>query len=210
EYQSAEIQKHVTRTMLANAKQGNWNGQTPPFGYMTVAVPQPKGKDRKKLKHDPATMHIPQFIFETYVNGYEGQKVGITRLAQILNERGERIRGKPFHVSNVHWILNNTAYIGVVMYNQRDSRTRETRSEDEWIPIPIPPLISEDLFYAAKAQMAARNPKMGVAAEKNGTNLLTGVAVCGCGGDGCGGGMTTATGKSGQYRYYACSRRATA
>ncbi|RVU00488.1 recombinase family protein, partial [Novosphingobium umbonatum] len=42
EYQSAEIQKHVTRTMLANAKQGNWNGQTPPFGYMTVAVPQPK------------------------------------------------------------------------------------------------------------------------------------------------------------------------
>ncbi|RVU00243.1 hypothetical protein EOE18_18415, partial [Novosphingobium umbonatum] len=42
------------------------------------------------------------------------------------------------------------------------------------------------------------------------TNLLTGVAVCGCGGDGCGGGMTTATGKSGQYRYYACSRRATA
>ena len=210
EYHSAENSKHVRRTMLANAARGFWNGQTPPIGYRTVAVPQAKGKDRKVLEHDPATMHLPSFIFETYVNGYQGQPVGITRLAQILNERGERIRGRPFHVSNVHATLSNTAYVGVVMYNQRDSRTGERRSEDEWVPIPVPPLIPEDLFYAAQAQMAARDPRMGAAAEKNETNLLTGSVICGCGGDGCGGGMTTATGKGGRYRYYACSRRSTA
>jgi hypothetical protein len=81
------------------------------------------------------------------------------------------------------------------------------RPEEEWVPIPVPPIIEEDLFYAVRAQMAARDPRMGSSAEKTETNLLTGRVVCGCGGDGCGGGMTTATGKSGQYRYYTCHRR---
>jgi site-specific DNA recombinase len=207
EYHSAENSKHVKRTMLANAAKGFWNGQTPPLGYKSVAVPQQKGKDRKKLEIDQDAAHVIQFIFETYVNGDEKGPVGITRLAHILNERGEWIRGKQFHVSNVHAILSNTAYIGVIMYNQRDSRTGEPRPEDEWVPIPVPPLIKEDLFYAARVQMAARDPRMGAAASKNNTNLLTGHVICGCNGDGCGGGMTTATGKSGQYRYYACHRR---
>ncbi|RSU46063.1 hypothetical protein BRX43_16760 [Sphingomonas sp. S-NIH.Pt15_0812] len=55
--------------------------------------------------------------------------------------------------------------------------------------------------------MADRDPRMGEAAAKTNTNLLTSRAVCGCGGDGCGAGMMTSTGKSGQYRYYACSAR---
>ncbi|GLV20995.1 recombinase RecB [Sphingobium sp. TomMM35A] len=210
EYHSAENSKHVKRTMLANAARGFWNGQRPPLGFKTVSVKQSKGKDRQKLEHDPLTMHVPVFIFETYVNGYQGTPVGITRLAQILNERGDQIGGKPFHTSNVHAILCNSAYIGLVMYNQRDSRTGETRPEEEWVPIPVPPLVSEDLFYAARAQMAGRDPRMGAAAVKTGTNLLTGSVICGCDGDGCGGGMTTETGKGGRYRYYACHKRSKA
>ena len=210
EYHSAENSKHVKRTMLANASRGHWNGQTPPIGYRTVTVAQPRGKDRKKLEIDPAAAPVVRFLFTTYVNGHEGKPIGITRLASLLNERGERLRGKPFHVSNVHAILTNTAYIGVVMYNKRDSRTGEARPEEEWVPIPVPPIVDEDMFYAAQAQMAARDPRMGKAAEKTNTNLLTGHVVCGCGGDGCGGGMTTGTGKSGKYSYYVCHRRARA
>ncbi len=54
-----------------------------------------------------------------------------------------------------------------------------------------------------------RDPRMGDAALKTNTNLLTSRAVCGCDGDGdgCGAGMMTSTGKSGAYRYYACSAR---
>lgn len=112
EYHSKENAKHVRRTMIANAKAGNWNGQTPPIGYRVVSVPQPRGKDRKRLEIDPATMHIPQFVFKTYVGDTAEGGVGITKLAQLLNERGERLRGKKFHVSNVHAILSNTAYSG--------------------------------------------------------------------------------------------------
>lgn len=210
EYQSAENAKHVKRTMLANAKAGYWNGQTPPIGYKTVAVPQPKGKDRKKLIIDEETAHIPRFLFETYVNGTKDGPIGIVRLAALMNERGETLRGKRFHVSNVHAILSNTAYIGFAFFNKRCSKTRKLRPKEEWVPLSVPPLIPEDLFYQAQAQMAARDPKMGVDAAKPNTNLLTGKARCGTSpSDGCGKGMTTATGKSGAHRYYACNTRRT-
>ena len=78
------------------------------------------------------------------------------------------------------------------------------------MPIPVPAVVSEDTYYAVQAQLAARDPRMGAAAVKTNTNLLTGHVQCGCDGEGCGGGMTTSTGKSGRYRYYACHRRASA
>ena len=80
----------------------------------------------------------------------------------------------------------------------------------EWVPIPALPIIDEDLFYAAQAQMAARDSRMGKSAEKTNTNLLTGHVLCACDGDGCGGGMTAGTGKGGRYSYYVCHRQAQA
>lgn len=97
--------------------------------------------------------------------------------------------------------------MGYVLFNRRDSRTGESRPETEWVPIPVPPVVSEELFYAVRKQMTDRAPRMGVAAVKTNRNLLTGRATCGCGGDGCAAGMITATVKSGQYRYYACAAR---
>lgn len=207
EYHSAENAKHVRRTMVANAVNGFWNGQTPPIGFRTCTVPQARGKDRKKLEHDPETVDMVRYIFKTYREGTASGPIGVTGLAHHLNERGYRIRGKRFSIGTLHNILTNTAYIGYVIFNRRDSRTGETRPESEWVPIPVPPIINEDTFYAVRQQMADRDPRMGEAAAKTNTNLLTSRAVCGCGGDGCGAGMMTSTGKSGQYRYYACSAR---
>lgn len=209
EYHSAENAKHVKRSMAANAANGYWNGQKPPFGYLSVAVPQPKGKDRKKLVIDLHPAGAVRDIFSLYLHGDKSGPIGVTRLAQLLNARGERLRGKPFHTSNVHLILTNTAYIGYVLYNRRNSRTGKEQPESEWIPIPVPPIVDEDIFYAVQAQLKKRNPKMGELAEKHNSNLLTTIAKCGCDDDGCGGALTTSTGKSGQYRYYACSRRQT-
>ncbi|RMB55830.1 DNA invertase Pin-like site-specific DNA recombinase [Sphingomonas sp. PP-CE-3A-406] len=207
EYHSAENAKHVRRTMVANAVNGFWNGQTPPIGFRTYNVPQTRGKDRKKLEHDPETVDMIRYTFKSYLQGTADGPIGVTGLAHHLNERGYRIRGKRFSVGTLHNILTNTAYIGYVIFNRRDSRTGETRPEIEWVPIPVPPIIDEDTFYAVRQQMADRDPRMGEAAAKTNMNLLTSRAICGCGEDGCGAGMMTSTGKSGQYRYYACSAR---
>lgn len=128
-------------------------------------------------------------------------------MAQLLNEKGERLRGRPFHVSNVQSILDNTAYAGTAYFNKRDSSTGEFRPKDEWVAIPVPAIVSEEVFYSAQSLRASRDPRRGAAAVKTKGNLLTGQVLCCCGGDGCGGGMTTATGKSGQYRYYSCRNR---
>ena len=95
-YHSAENGKHVRRTMLANAANGFWNGQTPPWGFRTYVVPQSRGKDRKKLEHDPETVEDVRYAFHTYLNGTADGPVGITGLALHLNERGYRLRGKRF------------------------------------------------------------------------------------------------------------------
>ncbi|HEU4961503.1 MAG TPA: recombinase family protein [Sphingomonas sp.] len=83
-------------------------------------------------------------------------------------------------------MLTNTAYIGYVIFNRRNSRTGEIRPETEWVPIPVPPIITEEEFHAVRKQLADRDPRMGKAAVKTNTNLLTKIAICGCGGDGCG------------------------
>ncbi len=205
EYHSKENAKHVKRSMLANARQGYWNGQTPPLGYKSVAVPQPKGKDRRKLVVDEETAYLPRFIFQTYLDGTKDGPIGITKLAHLLNERGETIRGRKFHVSNVHAILTNTAYIGIIFFNKRDSKAKAVRPESEWVPVPVPALIDEDLFYQAQSLMTSRDPKMGKNADKTNGNLLTKKVVCGTSkNDGCCGGMTTGTGGSGRHRYYVC------
>ena len=52
EYQSAENAKHVRRSMLANAKQGFWNGSRPPLGYSVVVAERRGDKDKKVLVID--------------------------------------------------------------------------------------------------------------------------------------------------------------
>lgn len=86
----------------------------------------------------------------------------------------------------------------VILFNKRDLKVKVIRPESEWVPVPVPPLIDEDLFYQAQAQMAARDPKMGGKVDKTNTNLLKGKVVRGTNKyDGCRGGMTTTTGGSG-------------
>jgi hypothetical protein len=69
----------------------------------------------------------------------------------------------------------------------------------------VPAIIEEEVFQTVQARMAERNPRRTPARVVSGPTLLIGLARC----TGCGAAMTIRTGKSGQYRYYACSRRAT-
>ena len=71
----------------------------------------------------------------------------------------------------------------------------------------VPAIIDEPTFQSVQARLAQRNPKQTPARVVSGPTMLIGIARCGCAD--CNGALTIRTGKSGQYRYYACSRRAT-
>ena len=210
EYNAREIGKHVRWTMLANAQAGFHNGQTPPLGYIAVEAERRGQKVKKKLAIDNAEAELVKTALRLYIDGdaQNGRRaMGITAVAAAMNDRGLRYRGRPFSVSNTHFVLTNTSYKGVAYYNMRNSKTRELRPESAWVAVPVPRIVSDDDWQTVQNKLRASNPRKTPPRVVSGPTVLVGLARCGADGDGCGGGMTISTGKSGAYKYYACSRR---
>jgi site-specific DNA recombinase len=210
EYQSKENAKHVIRSMKENARQGFWNGATPPLGYKLIEAEKRGAKIKKKPAVDPVEAETVRLIFKLYLLG-DGSSgaLGVKEIVKWLNGRGYRTRrGKSFGVGQVHKLLTNTIYIGRWKFNQASSRTREKKAEDEVVEIPVPAIIEPDTFEQVQRQLHARSPKRQAPRVTTGPILLTGLAVCAT----CRGGMTlrTGTSKGGRvYRYYTCSNCAT-
>ena len=210
EYQSKENAKHVIRSMKENARQGFWNGATPPLGYKLIEAEKRGTKIKKKLEVDPVEAETVRLIFKLYLCG-DGSSgaLGVKEIVKWLNARGYRTRrSKSFGVGRVHKLLTNTIYIGRWKFNQTSSRTRKRKAEDEIVEIPVPHIIETDTFEQVRRQLHARSPKRRPPRVTTGPILLTGLAVCAT----CRGGMMlrTGTSKGGRvYRYYTCSNCAT-
>ena len=210
EYQSKENAKHVIRSMKENARQGFWNGATPPLGYRLVEAEKRGTKVKKKLAIDPVEVETVRLIFELYLHG-DGKSgaLGVKEIVKSLNARGYRTRrGQTFGVGSLHKLLTNTVYTGRWKFNQASSRTGERKPDEEVVEISVPAIIAPDVFERVQRQLHARNPKVTPPRVTTGPILLTGLAVCAT----CGGGMMlrTGTSKNGRiYRYYTCSSSAT-
>jgi len=210
EYQSKENAKHVIRSMKENARQGFWNGATPPLGYKLIEAEKRGAKIKKKLAVDPVEAETVRLIFRLYLLG-DGSSgaLGVKEIVKWLNGRGYRTRrGRSFGVGPVHKLLTNTIYIGRWKFNQASSKTGERKAENEVVEIPVPTIIEPNTFEQVQRQLQARSPKRQAPRVTTGPILLTGLAVCAT----CRGGMTlrTGTSKGGRvYRYYTCSNCAT-
>jgi len=203
EYSSQENAKHTRRSMRENARQGFWNGSRPPFGYRTQEAGRRGDKVKKVLVVDPAETAVVRKIFDLYL-GADGAAKGVKAITTHLNARGVTIRGKPFNVGTVHTILTRTTYSGTHFFDQRDSRTGQSKDRAEWVPMQVPIIIEPDVFDRVQATLKARDPTVTPPRVVTGPTLLTGLARCAT----CGSAMTLRTGKSGRYRYYTCSRQA--
>jgi DNA invertase Pin-like site-specific DNA recombinase len=210
EYQSKENAKHVIRSMKENARQGFWNGATPPLGYRLIEAEKRGAKIKRKLDIDPVEAETVKLIFRLYLRG-DGSSgaLGVKETVKWLNARGYRTRrGKTFGVGSLHKLLTNTVYVGRWRFNQTSSRTRERKADDEVVEIPVPAVIELDTFEQVQRQLHACSPSRQAPRVTTGPILLTGLAVCST----CRGGMMlrTGTSKGGRvYRYYTCSNCAT-
>ncbi len=206
EYQSKENAKHVIRSMKENARQGFWNGATPPLGYMLIAAERRGTKTKKKLDIDLVEAETVRLIFKLYLHG-DGTSgaLGVKEIVKWLNTRGYRTRrGKTFGVGSLHKMLTNMIYIGRWRFNQKSAKTGSKKPGDEIVEIPVPAIIDPDTFERVQRLLHARSPKIVAARVTTGPTLLTGLAVCAT----CHGGLMlrTGTSKSGRvYRYYTCS-----
>ena len=204
EYQSLENAKHTLRAMQENARRGFFNGSTPPFGYKTeeVEVHGNKGK-KKRLVIDTAEAGVVKKLFALYVNGHNGQYLGMSGIASLLNRQGITFRGRQWSNGRVNALLANPVYMGDYYFNKKNAKTRQRKPQVEWVFVKVPPIIDERAYIKAQKRRESRHPAIVNPKVVSSPTLLTGLLKCGI----CGAGMTLATGKGGRYRYYKCSTR---
>lgn len=206
EYTSRENGKNVSRAMRESAKQGFWNGATPPLGYRIVEAERRGTKVKKRLAIDPVNAELVRLIFKLYLQGDGGTgPLGVKGVTVWLNDHGYRTRkGATFGVGPVHGILTNRCYAtGKWPYGVRSSRTGERYDPSSIVEIDVPTIVSRDQFDQVQARLSRNNPMVTPPRVVNGPTLLTGLASCGT----CGFGMTlTGTRRRDRhYRYYSCA-----
>lgn len=194
---------HTLRGMKENARQGNFNGSHAPFGYKVEALADTGGRIRRKLVPDPVEAELVRLMFRAYVDGVDGQRLGTKKLTEYLNQNGHLSRGeRPWTKMRVQERLADTAYVGEYYFNRFDNKSKREKPRDEWIPIPIPPIIDQELFDRATALRRENRPSRRRPPSVAGSKvLLSGLLYCGK----CGARIGLETAKGGQYRYYNCS-----
>ena len=205
EYQSKEISKHTLRGMQENARQGYFNGSKAPFGYQTVDAGQTgnRGRIKKKLAVNEGEAAVVRDIFALYVTGINGPRIGMKEIAKYLNGKGLTLRGKPWRIQTIQWILASTTYAGWHTFNKTDSKTMKVKDEADWIKIAVPAIINQQTYDDAAKIRKAWSPIRCAPMREASPNLLMGLLTCGH----CGSRMSVTTGKSGRYKYYKCNGR---
>ena len=204
EYQSKENAKHTLRAMKENARQGYFNGSTAPYGFRAVELEVMGNKGKKKrLEVDTSEAAIINTIYRLYLDGQEGQVLGVKGIAAYLNNRGFTMRGRSFRKTIISKIIANRIYLGEYVFNKRDSHTLKIKPESEWVTISLPPIVDAETFQRVEQRRFERDSSNTPPRVVNGPTLLTGLLKCGV----CGSPMTIATGKGGRYRYYKCTSK---
>src|SRR5216683_1883498 len=181
-----------------------------PYGYR---IHPERPRDPALVEIEEAAAAVVRELFESYADG----EATLHALAVRLTARGiASPTGRRFwSASSVRAILSNPAYIGEAVSGRLQSRPSRGRrsalepvgrgistqptTRDQWITVPVPAIVSSDVFRAAQQRLAT-NQQL---ARRNTIHpyLLRGLVSCGrcqlsCTGRAC---HPSAT-----YQYYVC------
>ena len=212
EYERTLIAERMRRGRQAKLRAGTllpWT--TAPFGYR-LDPERPRRADAVRV--DPGEAVLIAQLFDWYLE----PGATIYQLAARLTDLGVPTpRGGPrWNVASVRGILRNPAYAGRALSNRTQvapargrrsamlpagpGQSHAPRPEEDWIAVPVPPIVSEEIFAQVQAkldanqQCAARNTRH--------EYLLRALVSCGACRLSCTG-RQVAKG----YRYYLCRGR---
>lgn len=179
-----EYQKRIMNNgRLLSVQNGNFIGQTPPYGYRKIVLKEGKRKIHT-LEPDPETAPIVQQIFREYADGTSAYQI-----VQRLNAQGiQTAKGEAWRVSGVKHIIQNEHYIGNVTWNRRqtlkvveDGEILATRPRNhDYISFPgrHPAIIDHKLWEAAQEIHNAHVP---IKHKAKYANPFAGLIYCHCG-----------------------------
>ncbi len=185
EYERAKIAERNRRGKLWRAPAGEAVQWQAPYGFRRL--PRSAAGPAHLEVHEPEAA-VVRAIFDHYTAGGLSMRQITRRLAddQIPSPSGRAV----WNISTISGLLTNRAYIGSWYYNRSESLPakgptgsdrRRARPAEEWIPIPVPPIVTEDTFDAAQA-VSRDNSAWSPRNTTPGAWLLRGLVVCGaCG-----------------------------
>ncbi len=166
EYERAVITDRLRRGKLHRVRQGALVNPVPPYGYRYIPVSEPNGG---RWEEHPQEAEGVRYIFNAYAE--RGLKIG--EIVEELSQNAQKLppRGKRWGYSVVQAILKQPAYTGKTHYNRtqvcqdvigqpkkhgrgfRRTAARRPRPKEEWIPMHVPPLVSEELWLKAQERL---------------------------------------------------------
>jgi site-specific DNA recombinase len=163
EYEREKVLERTRRGQVGRAKQGYFGGGMLPYGYAYV----PEAHKGSVVINDEEAAVVRR-VFAMYCAGKSLHAIAVALTQDKIIPK--RATGPcKWRNSSLHAILSNDTYVtGILFWNKRrysDHRAKETRDRSEWFEIPVPPLLSQDIFDAARqqrernARFARRNRK---------------------------------------------------
>ena len=192
EYERAQIAERCRRGKRHMAQRGGVNVLSgAPYGYRYVKKSETAAAFYEIVESEAKVVRM---VYEIYTQ----QGLSINAIARLLNEREIPTRtGKSRWERSTVWaILRNPAYRGAACYGKTELRPRQRitrplrqrkgipsrdsanheRPRAEWIEIPVPALVSEEMFALAQEQLE-KNKKHSPRRTTEMT-LLQGMLVC--------------------------------
>jgi site-specific DNA recombinase len=190
EYERALLAERFRRGKQQKARAGQFIGAKAPYGYRYL--PRRDGV-AGRLEIDPAEAEIVHMLYDWLVSE------GLT-LRQILKRLNfgpwfPRCGRRPWSPSTVHHILADPVYTGTAYANRYEYRVaskprrrkpsysgkgcRTLRPREQWIAVPVPALIDQDLWERAQAQLQ-RNAALSFRNNTRDNHLLRCLLTCGC------------------------------
>lgn len=183
------IKRRLNAGRVSSAKEGKYCGNKPPYGYLRVKLEGEKGWT---LAIEPDQAAVVKLIFEWYVYGVDGERIGMTKIVRRLNEMGlKTMHGGAWVLSTVQSIIRNPVYAGMIRWNSRKS-VRSIRDGKIIVSRPMadeyilsegrhPAIVSRELFDKAQ-EIVDQNPARPVTSLHVIKNPLAGIVRCGkCG-----------------------------
>jgi len=199
EYERAKIQERSRRGKRHSAQRGAVSVfSAAPYGYRYL----------RKTADTPARFEIlpdEAAVVERIFTWVAQARCSIREVCRRLEKQGIPTRGgkRRWDPATVRGLLRNPAYRGQAAYGktrngERKPRLRpqrgrpevprrpavaQPRPRDEWIEVPVPPIVSAALFDAVAEQL--RDNRRRHRARPHGAHLLQGLIVCQCCGYAC-------------------------
>ena len=194
EYERVKIIDRMRRGRKYSVKKGQVLGNNSPFGYKFVC--KTEGKPAR-WEVDPREAEIVRLVFDLYTNkGMKGTEIARYLESECIPTRSGTTK---WWGALIYRILKNETYLGTAYmfkrqsveptrknpkakkYRKEKNSFREQRPREDWMGIPVTPLIDKQTWDAAR-KILKQNAYSARRNNNKNKYLLRGLVVCGlCG-----------------------------